>query len=250
MIEKKIGRYISFNMGCVMSICMSFVGTFLGSVFFSYILPKFILGQPINRPVVSVVLSFLLGLIVSLIISFIIAQAIGFIVPMKKINDSIEKKMGKKGFVTHVVQSLVSDLLYTILISLTMAFVSSFLFTVKANEQKFTAQIAGVEQAIAQNDTQIEAITAKQGANEEELAALQGLFKANEALEEQKTRIEATKKVQTNPVVAAFMNFGQSFPFEFIIAFFLIFIFEPVIKKKAFKKYIPNYNSKMDEEEI
>lgn len=250
MIEKKIGRYISFNMGCVMSICMSLVGTFLGSVFFSYILPKFILKQPIDRHIVSVVLSFLLGLIVSLIISFAIAQAIGFVVPMKKINDSIEKKMGKKGIKTHLMQSLVSDVIYTIVISLVMAFVSSFLFTVKANEQKFTAQIAGVEQAIAQNDTQIEAITAKQGATDEELTDLQGLFKANEALEIEKSKIEAAKTAQTNPVIVAFMNFGQSFPFEFIIAFILIFIAEPIIKKNAFKKYIPNYNSKTDEEDI
>lgn len=130
MVEKKIGRYISIRMGITMSVVMSVVGSTIGAL-------KGTNSALSNIPVeqapsfMAIFMSNLLpSLCVSLLITVIIAIAIGFIIPMKKINDNIESKMNKDGFVLHLVQSIVSDLIYTPFISLVMSFVSTVLFVI------------------------------------------------------------------------------------------------------------------------
>ena len=68
------------------------------------------------------------GFIISFIISLIISLIIGFLVPMKKVNDSLDKKLGlKQGALgTHFFESLVSDLIYTPLITFCMVTMAYF----------------------------------------------------------------------------------------------------------------------------
>ncbi len=64
------------------------------------------------------------GWILSFLISTVISLLIGFIVPMKKVNDQITSKLGLHPgrFSTRIVETLVSDLIYTPLITLCMVF--------------------------------------------------------------------------------------------------------------------------------
>ena len=120
MIEKKIGRFISIRMGIAMSITMSLVGSLLGAM------NAVKQGAPF-------IFAFFPSFLVSLVITMILAIAIGLIIPMKKVNDGIEKKTKTKGFLLHFLQSLVSDLIYTPFIGFVMAFVSTALFVVPKN---------------------------------------------------------------------------------------------------------------------
>lgn len=121
MIEKKIGSYISIRMGITMSVIMSIVGSTMGIVN-----ARAHAADPSHLPPFVVML--MPSLITSLIITCILAIGLGFIVPMKKMNDGIEKATKTKGFVLHLLQSIASDLIYTPIISCIMAFVSTALF--------------------------------------------------------------------------------------------------------------------------
>lgn len=121
MIEKKIGRYIGIRMGIAMSVTMSLVGSFMGALNAS---------KQSGAPLLA---AWIPSLLVSLVITIIIAVALGVCLPMKKINDGIESGTKTKGFLLHFIQSLVSDLIYTPLISLVMAFTSTALFVIPKN---------------------------------------------------------------------------------------------------------------------
>ncbi|MBQ7371129.1 MAG: hypothetical protein IJW67_04490 [Blautia sp.] len=96
--EKKIGREMSILMGVTLSFCLSLVGN-LSSGRFTF--PGFLL-------------SFLVSTIISLII--------GFLVPMKKVTDSLDTKLGLKPRTmgARLFDSLISDFIYTPLITLVM----------------------------------------------------------------------------------------------------------------------------------
>lgn len=236
MVQKKISQFMGISMGITMSLTMSLIGSFLGSVFFSYLLPNVILKQPTERPVIQVVLTFLASFGVSLIISMVIALGLGFIVPMKKINDAIERKVGKKGLKTHFFQSLASDCIYTVIISIAMAVVMAQLFAIPQQIKGFESQIAGQNGKLAGLQAELEGLQ-NQPAGEvfEKMTALNNEIEAtNETIK----KLEVQKaRVTLLPV--SLKNWITSFPFEFIIALIVIMIVEPIFQKIAFKKYIP-----------
>lgn len=121
MIQKKVGRYISIRMGIAMSITMSLVGSLLGAV------------NVVKQSGAPFIAAFLPSFLASIVITMIIAIGLGLIVPMKKVNDGIEKTTKTKGFVLHLLQSLASDLIYTPLIGLVMAFFSTAVFVIPKN---------------------------------------------------------------------------------------------------------------------
>ena len=121
MIEKKISRYMGITMGITMSCTMSVVGSLMGAL------------NAAKQSGAPFLAAWIPSLLASLVITLIIALGLGFIVPMKKINDSIEQKTKTKGFVLHLLQSLASDLVYTPLISLVMAFFSTAVFIIPKN---------------------------------------------------------------------------------------------------------------------
>ena len=101
---KRIGRRISILMGITLSLCLSLVGNlFLAEDGFKF-------GD------------FILGLCISLTISLLI----GFIVPMKKVNDSVDRtfKLRPGSMAANAVEALVSDLIYTPIITLVMTLVA------------------------------------------------------------------------------------------------------------------------------
>lgn len=100
---KRIGLQMSILMGATMSLGMSIVGNLTGG------------GQ---RPLPAIII----GILVSFICSFIISLIIGFVVPMKKVGDKIADKMNKPAdnLGVKTVSSLVSDLIYTPIITLAM----------------------------------------------------------------------------------------------------------------------------------
>lgn len=104
---RKIGRQISLRMGITLSFCLSLVGSLFGQLSSKdgFRLPAFII-------------SFLLSFIVSTVISLLI----GFFVPMKKVTDSFKEKHGLQPgrFKTLLAESLVSDLIYTPVITIVM----------------------------------------------------------------------------------------------------------------------------------
>lgn len=121
MIEKKIGKYISLRMGLVMSIIMSVVGSVMGIM-------EARSHAETGAQLPPFIVMLLPSLLVSLVIATILAVGIGFIVSMKKVNEGVEKATKAKGFGLHLIQAIVSDLIYTPFISLIMTFVSTALF--------------------------------------------------------------------------------------------------------------------------
>ena len=99
-------------------------------------------GEQKNMKRVGVLMSVLMGITLSLIlslvgllhagqfslvswgvnfaISFVISMLIGLVVPIKRVMDSATGALGLKGFPAHIVGSLISDCIYTPLITLAM----------------------------------------------------------------------------------------------------------------------------------
>lgn len=96
---KKVGMMMSVLMGVTLSFCLSLIGNLTSGHF-----------TPI-------------GFIISFVASTIISLIIGFIVPMRKISQGITKNM-KPGIGSKCVDALVSDLIYTPIITLAMVFLA------------------------------------------------------------------------------------------------------------------------------
>jgi hypothetical protein len=98
MEMKKIGRQMSVLMGLTLSFCLSLAGNLASGKF--------------TVP----------GFIISFIASLVISLLIGFFVPMKKVNDSLDTKLGLQPgkTSTHAFESLISDLIYTPIITVVM----------------------------------------------------------------------------------------------------------------------------------
>jgi hypothetical protein len=95
---KKIGFQISILMAFVISLCLSFVGTFCSGQFR---LPSFLM---------------------SFGISFFISLLIGFLIPMKKVHGGMEQKFGLEpgSMKARLAEAAVSDLIYTPVMTLAM----------------------------------------------------------------------------------------------------------------------------------
>ncbi len=104
--KKKISMLMSVYMGFVMSIFMTVTGVCVG------MLPN-VLAHRI--PPQAMIISFISGFF----ISFAISMMIGFIVPMHKITDSATKKF-KPGLGKKCMETLISDVIYTPVISIVM----------------------------------------------------------------------------------------------------------------------------------
>lgn len=104
---KKIGILMSLLMGVTLSFFLSLTGT-LSSGHFT--IPDFIL---------------------SFLVSFIISMIIGLLVPMNKVNAALDKKLGLKPgkLSTRFFDALVSNVIYTPLISFCMVTMSYFIAT-------------------------------------------------------------------------------------------------------------------------
>ena len=99
---KKIGMLMSLLMGVTLSFFLSLTGQ-LSSGHFE--IPGFLL---------------------SFAVSFIVSLVIGFLVPMKRVNDSLDKKLGLKprSLGTRCFGALISDLIYTPIITFIMVFMN------------------------------------------------------------------------------------------------------------------------------
>ena len=102
MNMKKIGREMSLLMGVTLSFFLSLTGLLAAGKF----------------NVVGWIISFLISTVISLII--------GFLVPMKKVTDGVNNKLGLKPgkLGTRCMESLLSDLIYTPIITLAMVFMA------------------------------------------------------------------------------------------------------------------------------
>ena len=102
---KKVGLTMSMLMGITLSFCLSLTGNIMGSR----------QSGSFNVP----------GWLISFVLSTVISIILGFIIPMKKISDSVQSKNGGIGSVRgRLVDSLVSDLIYTPLLTLIMVFLA------------------------------------------------------------------------------------------------------------------------------
>ncbi|MCR5476831.1 MAG: hypothetical protein K6E92_04300 [Lachnospiraceae bacterium] len=95
-IMKKVGMKVSIFMGISLSFCLSLVGNLLSGKF-SF--PMFL---------------------ISFAASTLISLVIGFLVPMKKVGDAVTKGMERGSVKARLVESAVSDLIYTPVITLCM----------------------------------------------------------------------------------------------------------------------------------
>jgi hypothetical protein len=105
---KRINRRISILMGVTLSLCLSLVAHL-------FLADKFTFT------------GFLLSFAISLTISLII----GLIVPMKKVNDAVDRSLNLRPFSikARLVESLVSDLIYTPIMTVIMTTISYFIAT-------------------------------------------------------------------------------------------------------------------------
>lgn len=103
---KKIGMQMSILMGVTLSFCLSLVGNLMGA------------RQSGGFSV--------LGFLISFVVSTIVSLIIGFLVPMKKVNDSVCGKMNLAPgqMSTRLMESLISDLIYTPVMTLLMVFLA------------------------------------------------------------------------------------------------------------------------------
>ena len=113
---KKIGKQMNIYMGTLMSFALSLVGN-LTSGHFS-----------------------IKGFIMSFLISLVISIMIGFVVPIGQINKSLSRQFDLKPhhIVTRIVESFVSDLIYTPLLTLIMV---AFSVTMASKSSGGKAQI-------------------------------------------------------------------------------------------------------------
>ena len=95
---KKIGLQMSLLMGLSLSFCLSIVGNLQAEKF-------------------SVV-----GCLISFLVSFLISMIIGFIIPIKKVGDAAVGKAGLRpeSIPARLLESLISDLIYTPIITVIM----------------------------------------------------------------------------------------------------------------------------------
>ncbi len=99
---KKVGLLISVFMGVTMSFFLSLLGNFLGSL----------QGGQFTIP----------GFLISFAISTVISLVIGFIVPMKRVGDAAVRsaKLRPHSIQARLLESLISDCIYTPVITLAM----------------------------------------------------------------------------------------------------------------------------------
>ena len=121
MNMKKIGRQMSLLMGSALSFFLSLAGN-LSSGHFTII-----------------------GFILSLIISFLIGLALGVIVPVKPLSDKITGKLGMQSgkLSTMAVEALISDLVYTPVITLGMVFLAYRMAVSHGASQEFLPMFLG-----------------------------------------------------------------------------------------------------------
>lgn len=102
---RKIGKQMAIRMGILMSFCLSLVGTLTSGHF--------------TIP----------GFIISFVISSIISLIIGFVIPIGKITGGVCAKFGlERGKIgTLVVESLISDAIYTPIMTLVMVGLAYFM---------------------------------------------------------------------------------------------------------------------------
>lgn len=105
-VMRKVGMQMSLLMGVTLSFCLSLVGNLMGA----------------KQSGAFSVVGFLIGFVISTIVSLVI----GFIVPIKKVNDSICGKLNLEpgAMVTRFVESLISDIIYTPIMTLLMVFLA------------------------------------------------------------------------------------------------------------------------------
>ena len=101
----KIGMLMSLFMGITLSICLSLTGLLTS-------------GQPFTA----------LDVLINFGISFVISMVIGFIVPMKKVGDSAVRsaKLRPGSWGARFLESLISDRIYTPLITVAMVTIAYF----------------------------------------------------------------------------------------------------------------------------
>ncbi|MEE3468125.1 MAG: hypothetical protein VZQ83_06770 [Eubacterium sp.] len=103
---KKVGRSMSICMAITLSLFLSLTGNLVGMV------------QSGRFDTIGFVLGFVISTIVSLII--------GFVVPMGRIHQWVEKKHGP-GLMGRYIESLISDLIYTPLMTTLMVLMAFFM---------------------------------------------------------------------------------------------------------------------------
>ena len=106
---KKVGRIMSLLMSVSLSICLSLTGMLWSLRQTEYTVPRFI-GS----------------LMTDIGVSFAISLIIGLLVPMKKVNDSLERRFSLQPgrLKTRLIETLASDLIYTPVITFTMTFIA------------------------------------------------------------------------------------------------------------------------------
>lgn len=223
MIEKKIGRYMNIRMGLTMSLVMSFIGSLLGNISSGHF----------SVP------GWLISFAASFVFASILALLIGFIVPMKKINDGAERKFNLQNgtFKKSLIQGLISNLIYTPIIGLTMAALSVGVFALPNAKKGFDNELNGKKAALAAVEQQI----ANPGPDVDmgALKAEQG--KLNGSINGMQKDEPTFKKLYVGSV-------AKGFPLEFLIALVAVMVMEPKFQKKAFEKYIPSYGEDSDDE--
>lgn len=249
MIQKKIGRFISLRMGIAMSLVMSFVGSTRGAITGTLqALSNMPEGQ--RPPFIAVYMSnWLPSFIISAIISCILAVGIGFIVPMKKVNDGIANATKTKGFLLRLIQSFVSGLIYAPIIGLVMACIAATLFSVPNTKKGMDKQIAGIEAEIQSTQGEIAELEAKgEEITPPEAGQLEGLKEKMGSLNGELAGVKGAKEAISIPKVAI-KTFLGAIIFEFIFAWIVSMVLEPIVQKAAFKKYIPNYGQGVEGDE-
>lgn len=212
-VIKKIGIFMSLLMGLTLSFVMSLVGTLTSGHF----------------TVISWLISF--G------ISFVISLAIGFIVPMPKIENAANRKLGlKPGSVpANAVSALISNTIYTPILSVAMVLI--MVGSANAGIQKgidaLDSEITSLNTTISEVKAELTSLgdsdLERTGELNSQVAELQQ--KLGE-LNGQKAGMEAAKPPMGRSILISLL-------FCYPIGYIVIFIVQPLYFRMLMKKFGP-----------
>jgi hypothetical protein len=125
---KALGLRISLMMALLMSFSLSVFGTATAE-------------RPAEMPLAPI----LIGWLGSFLLSFVVSFAIGFVVPMGKVNAALGRKfhLQPRKLTTHLVESMVANLIYTPLMTAVMVVFAYFVLIPAGQKPPFLPMFVG-----------------------------------------------------------------------------------------------------------
>jgi hypothetical protein len=180
--------------------------------------------------------------LITFVMSFIVALIIGLVVPMKKVSDFLVEKVGLKDKKAGklLFSSLISDIIYTPLITFLMVLFSVTMATAQINKQVDTIELqkASVQIEMESIDSQIEEYQSEYGdeSDEQLLSQINDLTESKSELTNKSNGMQIAIQSAKDSIPNLGFTYLKSLILCMILGFILILIFQPLIVGKIMAK--------------